>query len=192
MMKKRIFPNTPSFGSVAMRLAGSLAVSLSCWSALAQGPFLNGFDLSNAIIPVSQIVRGGPPRDGIPAIDNPKFLSASEVSFMQEDDLVIALDRGGIADRFIGIIASEDVAHSKPDPEPYLRATELLGMEPGEIVAIEDSTGGILSARAAGLAVVAVAQSYDEARLRDLSDAVVARVGDLGPSVIENLAGSRA
>ena len=33
----------------------------------------NGFDISNAVIPQDQIMRGGPPKDGIPAISNPKL-----------------------------------------------------------------------------------------------------------------------
>lgn len=96
-MRNRILSNLPSFGSVAVRLSGSLAALLCCWPGLAQGPFLNGFDLANAIIPVNQILRGGPPRDGIPAIDNPKFVSVTDASFMRDDDLVIGLSRGGVS-----------------------------------------------------------------------------------------------
>ena len=36
----------------------------------------NGFDLQDALIPVDQILSGGPPRDGIPSIDDPKFVEA--------------------------------------------------------------------------------------------------------------------
>ncbi len=36
----------------------------------------NGFDLSGSLIPRSEILGGGPPRDGIPAINEPKFISA--------------------------------------------------------------------------------------------------------------------
>lgn len=38
---------------------------------------LNGFDLSGALVPVSAIEAGGPPRDGIPAIDQPRFVQAA-------------------------------------------------------------------------------------------------------------------
>lgn len=38
----------------------------------------NGFDINNSSIPVEEIKSGGPPKDGIPAIDNPRFLKDSE------------------------------------------------------------------------------------------------------------------
>ncbi|MBT5928092.1 MAG: DUF3179 domain-containing protein, partial [Verrucomicrobia bacterium] len=57
---------------------------------------MNGFDLAESTIPVSEIVRGGPPRDGIPAIDNPKFLLSDAAQFLSDDELVIGLTRNGI------------------------------------------------------------------------------------------------
>lgn len=44
----------------------------------------------------------------------------------------------------------------KPDPEIYLRALEALGLSAGEAMAVEDSPAGILSARRAGLTVLAL------------------------------------
>ena len=49
----------------------------------------NGFDLAESILPRDEIFGGGPARDGIPAIDNPKFLALGEVDFLRQDDLVI-------------------------------------------------------------------------------------------------------
>jgi Protein of unknown function (DUF3179) len=67
-----------------------LAAALS-----ASGERRNGFDLSNATIPVSEILGGGPPRDGIPAIDAPKFIRPDTAAFMRDDDIVLSLTRGG-------------------------------------------------------------------------------------------------
>jgi len=44
------------------------------------GQTRKGFDLSNATIPVKQIKDGGPPKDGIPSIDNPKFITAEQAN----------------------------------------------------------------------------------------------------------------
>jgi len=55
---------------------------------------INGFDLSNSSIPVSEILSGGPGKDGIPAIDNPKFISLEEVDFLKDDDVVITVKQG--------------------------------------------------------------------------------------------------
>jgi HAD superfamily hydrolase (TIGR01509 family) len=48
------------------------------------------------------------------------------------------------------VVAGDDVTHGKPHPEPYLKAAELLGVEPGECIAIEDSVTGLRSAESAG------------------------------------------
>lgn len=53
-------------------------------------------------------------------------------------------------------VCAADVTAGKPDPEPYLRAAALLGVDPGRCVALEDSPSGIASAEAAGCAVIAV------------------------------------
>jgi hypothetical protein len=57
----------------------------------------NGFDLTGALVPAAQIAPGGPPRDGIPAIDRPKFVAAGDVRFLQGDDRVLGVVRNGIA-----------------------------------------------------------------------------------------------
>lgn len=51
----------------------------------------NGFDLNGALIPEEEILRGGPPRDGIPAIDNPQFAKAEEAAFLRGDDLILGV-----------------------------------------------------------------------------------------------------
>ena len=48
-------------------------------------------------------------------------------------------------------IAYEDVQHSKPHPEPYLRGATLLGLDPVRSIAFEDSISGATAARDAGL-----------------------------------------
>ena len=53
-------------------------------------------------------------------------------------------------------ISLDDVEKGKPDPSPYQMATAKLGLEPYEILAIEDSNSGIISAQKAGLLVAAV------------------------------------
>lgn len=51
-----------------------------------------------AKIPFSELRSGGPPKDGIPSIDNPKFMSASDADkFLKGDDPVLGLDYEGVA-----------------------------------------------------------------------------------------------
>jgi Protein of unknown function (DUF3179) len=68
-------------------------------SGLAPGaagqPSDNGQQIKH-IVPLDQIVSGGPPPDGIPSIDNPKFLSVVDASkFLKDSDLVIGLSLNG-------------------------------------------------------------------------------------------------
>jgi hypothetical protein len=57
----------------------------------------NGFDLTDAAVPADEIHQGGPPRDGIPAIDSPVFVSAAEAGFLADEDRVLGLVRDGAA-----------------------------------------------------------------------------------------------
>jgi hypothetical protein len=52
---------------------------------------MNGFDLDDPLVAEDQIKRGGPPRDGIPSIDKPKFVSVAAVDYLKANDRVLGL-----------------------------------------------------------------------------------------------------
>ncbi len=54
------------------------------------------------------------------------------------------------------VVTGDQVTRGKPDPEPYLTAARLLGVDPRDCLAIEDSTPGATSAAAAGCSVLVV------------------------------------
>ncbi len=56
--------------------------------------FLTGFDMTRHSIPVKEIQSGGPPKDGIPSLTEPSFVSAEEASFMDDGDMVLGLQIG--------------------------------------------------------------------------------------------------
>ena len=60
------------------------------------------------------------------------------------------------ADNFDAVVTGDEVVNNKPDPEPYLRALELLDLPVSQCLAIEDSPAGSTSAAGAGLLVVVV------------------------------------
>jgi len=66
------------------------------------------------------------------------------------------LDVAGLAACFTATVSSEEVAHGKPEPDVYLEAARRLAVEPTQCAAIEDSHGGIRSAKAAGMRVIAI------------------------------------
>jgi HAD superfamily hydrolase (TIGR01509 family) len=68
----------------------------------------------------------------------------------------VVLEAAGVTDCFAATVAGEEVARGKPAPDVYLAATGKLGVEPGDAVAIEDSSNGLRAAAAAGMVVVAI------------------------------------
>ncbi len=74
-------------------------LSESGTGASVQSPYganagLNGFDLQDAKIPVAEVLRGGPPKDGIPAISDPKFVAVEEADYMSPQDAVMGIEFG--------------------------------------------------------------------------------------------------
>ncbi|NET37239.1 MAG: DUF3179 domain-containing protein [Cyanothece sp. SIO1E1] len=75
---------------------------------------LNGFELSNLLIPSEEIRRGGPPRDGIPAIDRPQFMSAAFAKFLEEEEYVLGLYHKGVAKAYpIKIMDRHEVVNDR-------------------------------------------------------------------------------
>lgn len=76
-----------------------------------------------------------------------------------------------LAPRFRAVVTRQDVVEGKPHPEPYLHASKLLGFEPGDVLALEDSYAGVTAAHAAGCMTVMVPDllaATDEMRAKAL------------------------
>ncbi|MDX2029915.1 MAG: HAD family phosphatase [Blastocatellia bacterium] len=108
------------------------------------------------------------------------------------NEIELVLTRGEIRDCFREIIASEDVAVCKPDPEGYLKALAALNardsgsareIEPAECLAIEDSIAGIEAARRAGMRCLAVTNSYAAEQLTR-ADRIVNTLAGCDPAAI--------
>jgi hypothetical protein len=50
---------------------------------------MKGFDLADAAIPVNEIKDGGPPKDGIPSIDHPKFIEYGEAKISKDARILV-------------------------------------------------------------------------------------------------------
>jgi sugar-phosphatase len=70
------------------------------------------------------------------------------------------------------MVPADEVTRGKPDPEPYLKAAQLLGVDPRECLVIEDAPAGIRAARAAGMKVIALTSTYPASELTE-ADAIV-------------------
>lgn len=60
------------------------------------------------------------------------------------------------------LVTADDVTAGKPDPQPYLVAARRLKVAPEDCVAVEDSPAGVLSAKAAGMAVIGVTTTFPD------------------------------
>jgi len=94
------------------------------------------------------------------------------------------LTRLGLADYFDCICASDDVEHTKPDPELYLSVLRELDVSAEEAIALEDSPIGIQAAKQAGLFCVAVPNPLT--RQLSLSQADF-QLGSLAEMLLEQL-----
>jgi mannitol-1-/sugar-/sorbitol-6-phosphatase len=81
-------------------------------------------------------------------------------------------------------VTAESVGASKPDPEGFLKGSAVLGFEPADCVAFEDSGAGITAARQAGMRVVGVGRRAAAHRptvhVRDLEQVRVEALPDGG------------
>lgn len=57
----------------------------------------NGFKVNNSIIPHSEILSGGPSKDGIPALTDPKFENTTAVKWLNDESRVLGISKNGIA-----------------------------------------------------------------------------------------------
>jgi beta-phosphoglucomutase len=75
------------------------------------------------------------------------------------------LEAAGIRSDFTVVVSVDDIQRGKPDPEGYLLALHLLGVEGADAVAVEDSPAGIAAVKAAGVYCAAVTTSFGADRL---------------------------
>lgn len=85
------------------------------------------------------------------------------------------------------IISADDVTHSKPHPEPYLKAVAAMGLAANRCVTIEDTDKGVAAAKAAGVRAVAVGHTLPASRLTH-ADRFVASSADISLEMLAQLA----
>ena len=116
--------------------------------------------------------------DELPALDDtvnfvlalPASLPLVIASGARRDEIDFALDKLGLSNRFRGIVAADDVTRSKPHPEAFQKALQLLaeavsGLEPSEVLVVEDSPRGIETVGQLGCRTVALTSSYPAEKL---------------------------
>jgi len=117
-------------------------------------------------------------------------LAVASGALRAEIDLV--LKYGDLRDHFRVIVSAEDVARSKPHPDPFLKARQLLNaitghhIEAAECLVIEDSIHGIRAAHQAAMRCLAVSNSYPREKLAE-ADHIVDSLAGLSLRDVETL-----
>lgn len=88
----------------------------------------------------------------------------------------------GIFGRFDAVVSAEEVARSKPSPDVFLRAAELLGVSPADCLVVEDSAHGVRAAKTAGMRCVGFLNPNSGGQALGAADAVVTGLGQIVPA----------
>ncbi len=117
----------------------------------------------------------------------PRKLPIALCSGALREDIIPILGNLGIDNSFSVIVTADDTKKSKPDPAPYKLALEKLGEDnAATAIAIEDTPAGILSAKGAGVKVLAVTNSYDREFLLE-ADAVTDSLENISRLSLEDM-----
>ena len=92
------------------------------------------------------------------------------IHFLNEKDILIAIGSSskntktilkqiGLLEAFDTIVDGNDITHSKPHPEVFLKAAEKLSINPKDCIVVEDALAGINAAKSAGMFAVAVSDA---------------------------------
>lgn len=120
------------------------------------------------------------------------------VSMAKREEIEYVLQKAGLKDCFSVIITSEDTTTCKPNPECYIKGFQAIdkkriegGRNPikrSDCLVIEDVPQGIEAGKSAGMKVLAVTNTFDEATLREAkADVVTKTLADWMPESIRRL-----
>ena len=112
-------------------------------------------------------------RRGIPAV-----LATSTT----RDSAWSHLQRAKVDRYFLGAVCGDEVSHSKPDPEVFLKAAALAGKDPARCMVLEDSPAGVRAGAAAGCFTVMVPDlTAPDEELKKLADEILPGLRDVIP-----------
>lgn len=81
----------------ALRITTLSALLVSLCLVLVWKTKAADWDFTKHTIPLDEIESGGPPKDGIPALTNPKYVSAGQAEFMRHNEQVLGIVLNGVA-----------------------------------------------------------------------------------------------
>lgn len=88
--------------------------------------------------------------------DNSYLEGTAERAFTCCQNTLKILERIGLADYFDAVADGNCITYSKPHPEEFLKAAEMIGLLPGDCVVVEDANAGVQAACAGGFECAAI------------------------------------
>ena len=100
------------------------------------------------------------------------------------------LDTADLRRHFPVIVGSGEYSEGKPSPAPFLEAARRIGLAASAAVAIEDTSWGLTSARAAGCATIAITHTYPRAALT--ADIVIDSLDEVDAALLTSALSARS
>jgi HAD superfamily hydrolase (TIGR01509 family) len=104
-----------------------------------------------------------------------------------KENAIDTMETFGIGDYFDYIVAGDEVKRAKPDPEIFLKAAKMLGLEPFECIVIEDAKMGIIAAKNAGMKVISIPDDLTKHQDHGLADLNIDSISGLTAGIIAKL-----
>jgi HAD superfamily hydrolase (TIGR01509 family) len=99
----------------------------------------------------------------------------------------IALHELGLQNAFDAVVTGDTVTRGKPAPDIFLRAAELLNVDPSTCIVLEDAPHGVAAARSAGMTAVAVPNELTHDLDFGQAHVVCSSLADAGHWIAEQL-----
>jgi len=114
----------------------------------------------------------------------PMAIGSAAITF----NIDFVLDNLHIRHYFKAIVSADNVKHSKPDPETYLKAAALLNMDPEQCIVFEDAPKGVEAAANAGMHCVVITTMHMREEFAGYSN-IIDFVDDYNAPVLARLTG---
>ena len=114
-------------------------------------------------------------------------IRSAVASSSTRDYIETVLSKYELDSLFDVVVSGEEVPRGKPRPDVFLRAAELLGVEPGSCVVIEDSDNGLTAAREAGIRSIGFRNPNSGRQALSLADRIVDDIREVSVALLQRL-----
>ena len=150
---------------------------------------LEQFRMERSRLIREQVMRHVPVIEGVEGVlENFHGMYAGALvtsSYREMTDLLLEIS--GFGKYFSHVITVEDVQKGKPDPEGFLLASERLGIDPKNLLVIEDAEKGVVAAHRAGMKCIAIPNKYTNDNDFYLATRVLGDIRELNNDIILSL-----